>query len=894
MIEVQGLSEQEVEKSRSENGSNSLSEHKGDTFWSKLAENAADPMIIVLVVALVIVVVLSFFGYTEWYGGLGIGIAVVLATFVSTWSEFKNEQTFQKLQEEASKIFLNVFRGSRITRIGIEQIVVGDKVYLEAGSKVPADGIIIRGDVKVNQAILNGEPEAVHKRPGEPVTPDLEDSHSVFLGSVVEDGEAVMEVLFVGDKTTFGRLANELKKEERIGPLRLKLSSLANQIARFAYLGAPLIALAFMFKVIYLDNSGDFEMYFSQWQLVMKDVVLALILAVIIIVVVVPEGLPMMIAIVLAQNMRRLLKSHVLVRQLLGIETSGSLNILFTDKTGTITLGKLEAVSFLTIDPEREYHCTSWRSPEEMPYEVRNLLDLSLRENSTSIINKEAKGDDDLILGGNSTERALLKFVYNSENTYTPDQVRIINQVHFNSERKFSATRIKYEIVDEISLVKGAAEVLLAKSTHFYDSNGKRQKLTQESMQLVSSYIDDKASEGYRIIGLCATDSQVTEDAELPNDLTILGFSLIRDELRQDARPAIESLQKAGVQVVMITGDRHGTAIAIAKEAGIMTRYDDIAIGSKEMASFSDAELKEMLPRLRVVSRCLPSDKTRLVKLAQSLELVVGMTGDGVNDSPALSKADVGFALGSGTEVAKEASDIVLLDDNIHSVANAVHYGRTIYRSVQKFITFQLTVNVGAILIAFLGPFLGFELPLTMIQLLWINLIMDTLAALAFSGEPPLAKHMEEQPKSRDEALITPQMWMSIFSNGIFITLICIIFLETGFIHGFFERPELLGTPNMELPFLTGFFTLFVFMNNFNKLNVRVEETTLLHHIGKNKGFIRVVILIFIIQVILVYFGGVMFRTIALGWQEWLLVVVMSFLIIPFDILRKKLMNSDV
>ncbi len=893
MIEVQGLTRKEVEQSRAKHGSNRLSEHEVETFWGKLFENAKDPMIIVLIVALVIVMILWSFGYTEWYEGVGIAVAVILATFVSTWSEFKNEQTFQKLQEEASKIFLNVHRDGSIERVGIDYIVVGDKVLLEPGDKIPADGRIVNGIVKINQAILNGEPEPVKKQSSDSGEHSLDDGHTVFRGTIVEDGEGVMEVLHVGDQTEFGKLATELKKEDRQGPLRMKLSNLANKIAKFAYMGAPLIALAFMFKVIYLDNHGDFDLYFADWGHVVKDLVLALILAVIIIVVVVPEGLPMMIAIVLAQNMKKLLKSNVLVRQLLGIETSGSLNILFTDKTGTITLGKLEAVSFLTIDPKQKYHTKLWKSPEDMPYEIRMLLDLSLRENSSSVINAQAKDEESRILGGNSTERALLKFVYNAQNTYEPEQIKILSQVHFNSSRKFSATRIKYEIVDEISLIKGAAEVVLSKCSHYYDAAGKSIRLDEESARLASSYMEDKASEGYRIIGLATTESEVGEDS-LPDGLTLLGFSLIRDELRDDARPAIESLQKAGIQVVMVTGDRHGTAVAIAKEAGIISRYDDIAIGSQEMARFTDAELKEMLPRLRVVSRCLPSDKSRLVRLTQDIGMVVGMTGDGVNDSPALSKADVGFALGSGTEVAKEASDIVLLDDNIHSVANAVHYGRTIYRSVQKFITFQLTVNVGAILIAFLGPFLGFELPLTMIQLLWINLIMDTLAALAFSGEPPLEKHMQEAPKSREEPLISPSMWMSIFSNGIFITLICILFLQVDFVHGFFERTDLEGTDKWELPFLTGFFTLFVFLNNFNKFNVRVEETNLFDHINKNKGFIQVVTLIFIIQLILVFFGGKMFRTVALTWGEWLAVVIISFLIIPFDLIRKKLLSSDL
>ncbi len=888
MFKLKGLSEQEVQDSRSKHGDNSLTEHKVSTFWSKLLENAADPMIIVLLVALVIVIVLWLFGYTEWYEGVGIAIAVSLATLVSTWSEFKNEQTFQKLQQEASKIFLNVFRGESVQRVNIDNIVVGDKVLLEPGDKIPADGLIIEGRIKVNQAALNGEPEAVPKIPGVNVSESkLEDHHSIYRGTIVEDGEAVMEVKQVGDHTMFGHMASELKKEDRLGPLRVKLSTLANQIARFAYMGAPLIALAFMFKVIVMDNQGDFAAYFNEWQLVVKDLVIALILAVIIIVVVVPEGLPMMIAIVLAQNMKKLLKSKVLVRQLLGIETSGSLNILFTDKTGTITLGKLDAVGFMAVDEESQKLLINFRSPDEMPFELRRLLDMSIRENSASVVNLEAKGEEDLILGGNSTERALLRFVHNAEKELDQEKVSVLSQVHFNSDRKYSATRIEIELKKELSLVKGAAEIILEKCSEYHNKKGERVTLSEDLKRNLTAQLEEKADAGFRIIGLATSEIEVGEDG-LPDSLCLLGFSLIRDELRSDARPAIETLQQAGIQVVMVTGDRHGTAIAIAKEAGIMNRHDDVAIGSSEMARFTDSELKEILPRLRVVSRCLPSDKSRLVRLSQSIGLVVGMTGDGVNDSPALSKADVGFALGSGTEVAKEASDIVLLDDNIHSVTSAVHYGRTIYRSVQKFITFQLTVNLSAILLAFIGPFLGFELPLTMIQLLWVNLIMDTLAALAFSGEPPLDDHMEEAPKSRDENLIVKNMWNSIFANGIFITLICIMFLKLPYVSDFFTRGD--GSGN--LPFLTAFFTLFVFLNNFNKFNVRVRDNRLLHHINQNKGFLRIVGLIFAIQIILVLVGGKMFRTTPLTWEEWLFVILAAFLIIPFDILRKRLFGQ--
>ena len=281
---------------------------------------------------------------------------------------------------------------------------------------------------------------------------------------------------------------------------------------------------------------------------------------------------------------------------------------------------------------------------------------------------------------------------------------------------------------------------------------------------------------------------------------------------------------------------------------------------------------------MKVVARCLPSDKTRLVKVAQEMGMVVGMTGDGVNDGPALSNADIGFGLGSGTEVAKEAADIVVLDDNIRSIENAVHYGRTIYRSIQKFITFQLTVNVAAISIAFIGPFLGFKLPLTMIQLLWVNLIMDTLAALAFSGEPPLPDHMEEKPKKRDENIITSGMWQSILFNGFFMTAVCLVFLKSKWIGELFTGPE---------AFMTAFFGVFVFLNNFNKFNVRVEGMNLLAHIFLNKGFIRVVGMIFLIQIVITYAGGEMFRTVPLALHEWFWVVVFSIVIIPFDLLRK-------
>ncbi len=887
MIKVTGLTDEQVAESRQKHGTNQISVQETETFWDKFKDNLKDPMIIILVVALVIVAVLAVFGFTAWYEGVGIAAAVALATLVSTASEFKNEQTFQKLQEEASKIFLNVFRGDALKTVGIDDIVVGDKVLLQPGDKIPADGKPVQGKIRVSQAMLTGEPEPVTKTPGDSEEWGLENSHKIFRGTIVEDGEAVMEVEMVGDKTLFGKLAQDLKVEERLGPLRLKLAKLADDIAKFGYIGSSFIAVSFMLKVIYMDHAGNMAAYFAQWQYVVKDVMTALILAVIIIVVAVPEGLPMMIAIVLAQNMRKLLKSNVLVRQLLGIETSGSMNMLFSDKTGTITQGQLEAVGFLSVNETRDNHLNAYKTFDEMPPSLMSLLDISLRENTSCVVNCLAENEAERILGGNTTERALLRFIKADAQACIEESLEVISQILFNSTRKFSASRVKMKNGGQLTLVKGAAEKILAECSYYYDTDAKVRPLSETVKNSLSDQMDQKAEDGFRIIATATTDSPIAEKTDgLPDTMVLLGFSLIRDDLREDSKPAIETLQNAGIHVVMLTGDRHGTAKAIAKDVGLLRDESDVAIESSEMAKLSDEEVKKLIPDLKVVSRCLPQDKTRLVKLAQDIGLVVGMTGDGVNDSPALSNADIGFGLGSGTEVAKEASDIVILDDNIRSIANAVHYGRTIYRSVQKFITFQLTVNVSAITIAFLGPFLGFELPLTMIQLLWVNLIMDTLAALAFSGEPPLAKHMAEKPKSREEKLITGSMWSSILCNGLFIAVLSVIFLKSEFIRTLFQRPGATDEMN-NIVFLTAFFGMFVFLNNFNKFNVRVEEFNLIHHIFQNKGFLRVVGMIFVFHFLITCFGGEMFRTVPLHLNEWLYIIGFSVVIIPFDLMRK-------
>ncbi len=881
---ISGLSEEEIKKSREKHGTNELTPAETTTFLDKLKENFDDPIIKILIVALVINVVFFFLGQTEWYESLGIAIAVLLATVISTWSEYSNEESFQKLQEDASKIKCKVFRNNLIEEVYIDDIVVGDYVLLQSGDKIPADGKLIQGSLNVDQASLTGEAKEIKKKAvpedfkEEKKNTDLTNPYDLYRGTVAVSGEGILKVEEVGDKTFYGNLAQEMQTEDRESPLKVKLGALAEGISKFGYIGGTLIAVAFMFKKVLLDNAFDMAQisaYLSNWQTPVNDLVTAIILAIIIIVVAVPEGLPMMIAMVLSLNMRKLLKDNILVRKLIGIETSGSLNILFSDKTGTITKGQLEAVTFVS-GFKGEY-----ASYDKIPDKLGNLLNLSLKNNTNALIKEKDEGGGIQVVGGNATERALLEFV--ASNGKPDSKEEVIKTIPFDSEHKYSATQVKGE--HNLTLIKGAPEKLLDKCAYYYDENG--EKLPFKNRDEIEAKIDELAAKAIRIIAVATSEDDLQEDHNFSN-LNLVGIIGIRDDLRDESVSAIKEAKDAGIQVVMITGDRKETAVAIAKDAGLIESSKDIVLTSQEIQELTDDQLKEMLPNIRVIARALPTDKSRLVKIAQELDLVVGMTGDGVNDSPALKRADIGFAMGSGTEVAKEAGDIVVLDDNFLSITKSVLYGRTIFNSIRKFIVYQLTVNVGAILIAFIGPFIGVDLPLTMTQMLWVNLVMDTLAALAFGGEAALKKYMKEPPKRRTEAIINKDMWSSILLNGGFLAAICIFYLKSPFIESVFRVGP---AGNEDIYLLTGFFTFFIFLNAFNTFNARTTEINLFEHILENKGFLKIVALIFGVQIVLTYIGGEILRTAGLNLQEWIYVILLSSLIVPLDLMRKSIRN---
>ncbi|MDR2528829.1 MAG: calcium-translocating P-type ATPase, PMCA-type [Synergistaceae bacterium] len=863
-----GLTTAQVEESKAKYGDNRLTEQESEGFWSKLKDNFGDPMIRILCVALVINVVLFFLGQTEWYESAGIAVAVVLATFVSTFSEYRNENAFQKLQEEASRIKCKVYRDGKIIDLPIDDIVTRDCVLLQSGDKVPADGVLLEGEVKTDQSALNGESHEAKKIPmpsdyqDQEVQMDFLNPYKIFRGSVVCGGNAVAEVRAVGDATVYGAIASELQiDDDRDSPLKVKLSKLAGNISTFGYIGGATIALAFLFQRVMFHDS--LTLYSANWLMAVQDVVRAVMLAVIIIVMAVPEGLPLMIALVSALNMGKMLKDNVLVRKIVGIETAGSLNILFSDKTGTITKGQLEVVTFVDGNGK------AYDSPSGVESELGKLLSLSIHCNMDAVVSGES------IIGGNATERAVLSYGAPIAKKFN---VTKVVSIPFNSENKYSAATVEGEYT--LTLIKGAPEKILARCKTRYDEAGREVPL---SNAVVEEKVNELAGRAIRVLALAVSPVRINGEALPEGDWALVGILGIRDEVRSESIGAIREVQSAGVQVVMITGDRKDTAVAIAKEAGILKDDADMVLTSDELAAMSDEEVKGKLEKFRVVARALPSDKSRLVRLAQELDKVAGMTGDGVNDSPALKKADVGFAMGGGTEVAKEASDIVIMDNNFASIDKAILYGRTIFNSIRKFIIFQLTINVSAVLISFAAPLLGMEPPLTITQILWVNLVMDTLAALAFGGEPALARFMHEKPKRRDESIVSGYMWSAILTGALWTFGVSMFLLLAPAAKSWFRA----DAENRYL--LTGFFAFYILLAVFNAFNARTEKLNLFDHIGGNKGFPRVILLIVVIQVVMTYYGGAILSCYGLTMGEWLVVALCAFSIIPVDLARKKI-----
>ena len=850
---LNGLTDKEVIEQRKKYGSNEITRTKQKGIIRLFLESLGDPIIKILLIALGIKTMFLFHDF-DWFETLGIIIAILIASLISTLSEYGSEAAFKKLQEDSQKLSCKVKRAGKIKQIPLEEVVVKDLVLLQTGDKIPADGLIREGAVLVDESSMNGEAKEIEKKVGE----------KLFRGTVIYAEEAYMEVTEVGDHTFYGKMSKELQEEGQESPLKIRLRELAKFISKIGYVSAILVAISYLFTEIIVANSFHLEKILqtiTDIPQMMNLGIYALTLSVTIIVVAVPEGLPMMITLVLSSNMKRMLKSNVLVRKMVGIETAGSLNILFTDKTGTLTKGKLEVVGFL------DGNMTEYKTEQEI--QKHKFLHEHVKNNCL-YNNGSYLDENQRPVGGNTTDRAILEFIHSDKTK----RYKKIKNIPFDSKTKFSGAII--DIGKKINYIKGSPEKLLPHCKTFVNQHGQKEMMFQK--EKLEQEITKQTKKGIRAILLAYNDNYALERLER---LTLIGVIYIKDEVRQESKEGIALVQNASIQTVMITGDNKNTAISISKEIGLLKEDTDIVLTSKELENLTDEEVKKILPNLRVVARSMPQDKSRLVRLAEEENLVVGMTGDGVNDAPALKKADVGFAMGSGTEVAKEASYIVILDDNILSIANAILYGRTIFKSIRKFIIFQLTINLCAVSLSIIGPFIGIEAPVTVIQMLWINMIMDTLAGIAFSYEPPLKSYMEEQPKAKNEKIMNAYMYSEIIFTGIYSSLLCVFFLKSPWIKTLYRT-----TPSNKY-LMTAFFALFIFMGIFNCFNARTPRLNLLSNLNKNKVFIIIILFIIIVQLYLIYYGGNLFRAYGLLPKELLLTIILAATVVPVDWLRK-------
>lgn len=859
MDNYNGLNEKQVVESRKTYGTNEIKKSKTNTFLSMLIESLGDPIIKILLIALMIKTVFLFRNF-DWFETLGILIAIFLASFISTISEYGSEKAFKRLQEESSKLKCRVKRNGKIKEIAIEEIVKDDLVILQYGDKIPADGILIKGELSVDESSLNGESKEIHKESFK--VGNVKPKNKLFRGTLVCSGNAIMKVTLVGDKTFYGKIASELKEKNDDSPLRIRLRNLAKIISTFGYIGAFLASVSYLFSVIVVNNSFMLEKIIdtvTNVPVMMEHIIYALTLSVTIIIVSVPEGLPMMITLVLSSNMRRMLKNNVLVRRLVGIETAGNINILFSDKTGTLTTGKLKVTGII------DGSLNEYKNENQIIHKKRyyDLLRVSM------VVNNMSYYDENKVVGGNVTDRCLLEFL----RPCNFDYVKKIKTIPFDSKSKYMIT-----VLDDKkarNLIKGAPEKIIPNCNYYYNEDAVKMPLKDKKM--LQKQVEYHTKKGSRVLALAISNNSNEKDFK---ELCLVAIIIIKDEIRKDAIEGISMVSSAGVNTVMITGDNKDTAVAIASEMGIVNGSDDVVLTSDELNGMSDLQIKKIIPKLKIVARSLPQDKSRLVRVAREMNLVVGMTGDGVNDAPALKHADVGFAMGSGSEVSKEASDIVILDNNFLSISKAVLFGRTIFKSIRKFIIFQLTVNLCALSISIIGPFIGVDTPVTVIQMLWINMVMDTLAGLAFAFEPPLKEYMNEKPKKKDENIMNGYMLNEILITGIYTTILCVLFLKLPVIRNQFSNQS---------SFMTAFFGLFIFAGIFNCFNAHTSRMNILAHLLKNKMFIIVISFISVVQIIMIYYGGSIFRTVPLSVKEFIIMLLISFTVVPVDVLRKKI-----
>ncbi len=864
-----GLTDEEVRKSRAEHGVNLLTPPKRPSMWKLYLEKFQDPVVKVLLVAAFFSLVISIVE-NEYAETIGIIAAILLATGIGFFFEYDANKKFDLLNQVNEETKVKVIRNGHVQEVPRKDVVVGDIVVLETGEEVPADGQLFEAiSLQVNESNLTGEP-VVSKTT---VEADFDEdatyaSNRVLRGTTVVDGHGSMCVDAVGDATEIGKVARQSTEQTtEPTPLNIQLTRLANLIGKIGFTAAGLAFAIFFVKDVLLHYDFSTFHTFNDWLPALKQTLQYFMMAVTLIVVAVPEGLPMSVTLSLALNMRRMLSTNNLVRKMHACETMGAITTICTDKTGTLTQNLMQV---------HEPNFYALKNHGDLGEDdISRLVAEGISANSTAFLEETAPGEKPKGVG-NPTEVALLLWLNKQGQDYLPmrENATVLDQLTFSTERKYMATLVQSPLLGKkVLYVKGAPEIVLGKCKDVvldgqrvdateYRSTVDQQLLTYQNMAMRTLGF------AYKIVDDNAKDDCV--ELASGNDLSFLGIVAISDPIRPDVPAAVGKCQSAGISVKIVTGDTPGTATEIARQIGLWKPEDTERnrITGAAFAELTDEEALDRVMDLKIMSRARPTDKQRLVQLLQKKGAVVAVTGDGTNDAPALNHAQVGLSMGTGTSVAKEASDITLLDDSFNSIATAVMWGRSLYKNIQRFIVFQLTINFVALFIVLLGSLIGTELPLTVTQMLWVNLIMDTFAALALASIPPSEDVMQEKPRKSTDFIITRPMWWNIIGVGVIFLVVLM-----GMLWYYNHTPG-----GMTVRDLTVFFTFFVMLQFWNLFNARVFGTnhSAFNHIAKSYGMELIVLAIIVGQVLIVQYGGAVFRTEPLDWMTWLEIVALS------------------
>ena len=894
-----GLTDAQVLEARQKYGDNSLTSVKGEPLWKQFLSKFADPIIIILLVALVFsfgISAYNFFVHNEGINAflepIGIFFAVILATGVAFYFEHKANKQFEVLNQVNDDIFYKVIRNERVTQVLRKDIVVGDVIILETGEEVPADGELLEAvSLHINESTLTGEP-LVHKttKPEDFEADATYPSNYVCRGTAVADGHGVIEVKKVGDATEYGKVFEGVQIDSSVKtPLDEQLHKLAGLITKISYAIATLVIVGRI--ILYFTNPAH-SFTAIDWVSFAGYLLNTAMIAITVVVVAVPEGLPMSVTLSLAYSMRRMMATNNLVRKMHSCETIGAATVICTDKTGTLTQNQMTIY---------ETYFNSFAEGEK----GQRLVAESMAVNSTAYLDF-TQGEKPSVLG-NPTEGALLLWLNGQGTNYLPirEQCEVLQQLTFSTERKYMATLVySPELKKNILYVKGAPEIVM---TFCYEGDKFLSDIPQADFEKKLLQYQNQAMRtiGFAYKEITDTKTVISENGKLViKGLQFIGITAISDPVRADVPEAIDECMGAGIQVKIVTGDTPGTAKEIARQIRLWddTCTDRNHITGVEFAAMSDADLLERISDLRVISRARPLDKARLVGLLQQKGEVVAVTGDGTNDAPALKAAQVGLSMGDGTSVAKEASDITILDNSFSSIGKAVMWGRSLYLNIQRFILFQMTINVAACIIVLIGAFLGVESPLTVTQMLWVNLIMDTFAALALASLPPSKRVMDDKPRPRGANIISRDMAKGIFGVGGFFVLLLFGFIQ------YFKNEDItsltqfsvvdyckhffhFGAPEGSLSGyeLSMFFSIFVFLQFWNMFNAKAYRTgkSAFSHIGQSSGFLGIAAVIVIGQVLITTLGGQMFNVTPLQLIDWAIIIAGTSLVLWIGEIRR-------